>query len=101
GRRRCAPEDAERIATAREALANADRRSWNIFDHPQRLAVETIDSLCLRIAHDRPLLARLGGHFQPVEEAEPLYALAARRTLERLGGSDPALDRALAQLLDL
>jgi len=101
GRRRLESEDAERIASARDAVANAERRGWNIFDQPQRLAVETIDSLCLRIAHDRPLLARLGGHFEPVEEADPLYTLAARRTLERLGGSDAALDRALAQLLDL
>lgn len=101
GRGRWESDDPERMAGARAALANAEQHGWNLFDHPQRLAVETIDSLCLRIAHDRPLLARLGGHFQPIEEAEPLYALAARRTLERLGGSDPVLDRALAQLLDL
>lgn len=95
------PEDLDRMALARDAVEHAERRGWKIFDHPQRLAVETIDSLCLRIAHDRPLLARLGGHFEPIEEAEALYALAARRTLERLGGADAALDRALAQLLDL
>ncbi len=101
GRRTGESEDAERIALARDAVAHAERRGWNIFDHPQRLAIETIDSLCLRIAHDRPLLARLGGHFQPVEEADSLYALAARRTLEHLGGTDAALGQALAQLLDL
>ena len=101
GRRPLGDEDSERIALAREALAHAEQRGWNLFDHPQRLAIETIDSLCLRIAHDRPLLARFGGHFQPVEEADSLYALAARRTLEHLGGSDAALDRAVAQLLDL
>lgn len=101
GRRPDGDEDIERMALARAAVAHADRREWNIFEHPQRLAIETIDSLCLRIAHDRPLLARLGGHFQPVEEADPLYALAARRTLERLGGPDAALSEALAQLLDL
>lgn len=101
GRRVFDSEDLDRRAGARDALAHAERRGWNIFDHPERLAIETIDSLCLRIAHDRPLLARLGGHFQPIEEAEALYALAARRTLERLGGANEALDRALAQLLDL
>jgi ATP-dependent helicase/nuclease subunit A len=101
GRRAFGPDDFERMALARAAVDHAEHRGWNLFDHPQRLAIETIDSLCLRIAHDRPLLARLGGNFQPVEEADPLYALAARRTLERLGGPDAALGDALAQLLDL
>ena len=101
GRRVPDEGESERIALAREAIAHAERRGWNLFEHPQRLAIETIDSLCLRIAHDRPLLARLGGHFEPIEEADALYGLAARGTLERLGGSDAALDRALAQLLDL
>jgi ATP-dependent exoDNAse (exonuclease V) beta subunit len=101
GRRPFSPEDEDRIAIARIAIAHAERRGWKIFEQPQRLSIETIDSLCLRIAHDRPLLARLGGHFQPIEEADPLYALAARRTLEHLGGPNAPLDHALGQLLDL
>jgi ATP-dependent helicase/nuclease subunit A len=97
-----APEaDESRIALAREALAQSERRGWDLLKHPERLAVETIDSLSLRIAHDRPLLAGLGGRLQPTEEADPLYALAARRTLDRLGGTDAELDAALAHLLDL
>jgi ATP-dependent helicase/nuclease subunit A len=101
GRRRFTPDELPRIVFAREALAQSERRGWNLLDHPERLAIETIDSLCLRIAHDRPLTARLGGHLQPTEHAAPLYALAARRTLEQLGGRDPELDAALAHLLDL
>ncbi|MGC2637337.1 MAG: UvrD-helicase domain-containing protein [Acidobacteriaceae bacterium] len=94
-------DDDERMSLARAALAQTERRGWGLLHHPQRLAIETIDSLCLRIAHDRPLLARLGGPLQPTEQAEPLYALAARRTLERLGGTDRELDAALAHFLDL
>ncbi|MGC2619252.1 MAG: UvrD-helicase domain-containing protein, partial [Acidobacteriaceae bacterium] len=93
--------DLERLALAKAALAQSERRGWNLLDHPERLAIETIDSLCLRIAHDRPLTARLGGHLQPTEHAAPLYALAARRTLEHLGGANAELDAALAHLLDL
>jgi ATP-dependent helicase/nuclease subunit A len=96
-----APDQLPRIALAREALAQSARRGWDILNHPERLAIDTIDSLSLRIAHDRPLLARLGGRLQPTEEATPLYALAARRTLDRLGGADAELDAALAHVLDL
>ena len=94
-------EDSERIQLAREALAQAERRRWNLLVQPQRLAVETIDSLSLRIAADRPLLAGLGGRLQPTEQAQHLYALAAQRTFQQLGGSDAGLTGALAHLLDL
>jgi len=101
GRRPFSPEELFRAVLAREALAHSDRRGWKLLEQPQRLAIETIDSLCLRIAHDRPLLAHLGGRLQPTEEADPLYALAARRTLQHLGGPDLALSQSLAHLLDL
>ncbi len=101
GHRSFHPEELSRIALAREALTHAERRGWRILEQPQRLSIETIDSLCLRIAHNRPLLAGLGGHLQPTEHADPLYALAARRTLARLGGPDRNLDDALAHFLDL
>ena len=101
GHRSFTPDELPRIALAREALAQSERRGWDLLNHPQRLAVDTIDSLSLRIAHDRPLLAGLGGRLQPTEEAGPLYALAARRALDRLGGADAELDAALAHLLDL
>ena len=100
-RRLVGAEEEPRIALARAALAQSERRGWDILNHPQRLAIETIDSLCLRIAYDRPLLAGLGGRLQPTEEAEPLHALAAHRTLERLGGPDAELNHALAHFLDL
>src|SRR5690242_19066037 len=100
-RRATEHEDAARIALARAALAQSERRGWDILNQPQRLAIETIDSLCLRIAYERPLFAGLGGRLQPTEQAEPLHALAAHRTLERLGGADAELNAALAHFLDL
>jgi superfamily I DNA/RNA helicase len=51
------PGDLDRLALAKAALAQSERRGWNLLDHPERLAIETIDSLCLRIAHDRPSAA--------------------------------------------
>src|SRR5580698_9395272 len=48
-----ADED-ERITLARAALEHSERQGWRILEQPQRLNIETIDSLCLRIAHGQP-----------------------------------------------
>src|SRR5579862_2588763 len=86
------PDEDERVALARAALANSDARGWRILEQTQRLNIETIDSLCLRIAHGQPLLSRMGGRLSPVERADLMYALAARHTLGQLGGSEAALN---------
>jgi ATP-dependent exoDNAse (exonuclease V) beta subunit len=86
-------------ALARAVLRNSELRGWRILEQPQRLNIQTIDSLCLRIAHRMPLLARVAGTLQPTENAQPLYRLAARRTFDRLGGADAELNDALRALL--
>lgn len=101
GRRPVGPDEIERLGPAQEAWAHGEQRGWDILRQPQRLLIETIDSLCLRIAYDRPLLAGLGGRLQPVDDATLLYRQAARLTLDRLGTSDPALNTGLAHFLDL
>jgi ATP-dependent helicase/nuclease subunit A len=94
-------EEDERIRLAREALAHSEARGWHLLEQPHRLNIETIDSLCLRIAHNQPLLSRMGGRLSPSPHADPLYAQAARRTLGLLGSADAELDTALAHLLEL
>jgi ATP-dependent helicase/nuclease subunit A len=90
----------EEIALARGALANDKQRGWNLLLQPERLNIQTIDAVCLAIAHRTPLLARLGGSLTPTDKPEQLYALAARRTLAQLGGAEP-LSSALRALLQL
>ena len=89
------------LEPARRALAHAKSKGWELLKNPALLRIETIDSFCLALAHRTPLLARLGGAFQPTESAAPLYALAARRTLQRLGGAKGELNEAVAALLGL
>src|ERR1700739_930627 len=96
-----ASNEDERITLARGALAQSERRGWRLIEQPHRLNIETIDSLCLRIAHNQPLLSRMGGKLSPTENAEPFYAEAARRTMGRLGSAHPDLEIALAHLLEL
>ena len=91
--------DLDRITRplALDALANDRRHNWNLLDHPERLNISTIDSLCTRLANDLPVLTG-GGGLTPVEKAEDLHRLAAARTLARLG-DDPVLTPSLTTLL--
>ncbi|MEA3007467.1 MAG: ATP-dependent helicase/nuclease subunit, partial [Acidobacteriaceae bacterium] len=90
----------EEFQLARAALENDARRAWNLLQQPERLNIQTIDAVCLAIAHETPLLSRLGGSLSPTDRPQPLYSLAARRTLARLGGEEP-LSSALGALLQL
>jgi ATP-dependent helicase/nuclease subunit A len=92
--------DREDVQLAQAALANDQKRGWNLLQQPQRLNIQTIDSVCLAIAHETPLLSRLGGSLSPTDKPQPLYTLAARRTLAELGG-DPELSSALRALLQV
>jgi ATP-dependent helicase/nuclease subunit A len=89
------------LATAVKALARSEAREWKLLEQPQRLNIQTIDSLCMRIAHEQPLLARMGGHLQPQEDARALYDEAARRTLANLGSTRHEIHSAIMHLLAL
>jgi len=81
------------------ALARSSQFGWGVLERPQRLNIRSIDSVCAEIAHSLPLLSGGGGPRQPVNDAEPLYRLAARRTLLQLGGTDAALHEALRTVM--
>lgn len=75
--------------TLAEAALKRDRElGWNILEHPARLRVQTIDSLCVAIAAEMPWLARLGGMPRIEEKARELYEEAARRTILLAGGAE-------------
>jgi ATP-dependent helicase/nuclease subunit A len=93
-------EDSPDVTLARKALRNNERRGWNLLQQPERLNIQTIDAVCLAIAHQTPLLSRLGGSLSPTDKPQPLYTLAARRTLAQLGGEEP-LNSAISALLQL
>ncbi len=84
---------------AQAALHRSVRLGWGLLERPGRLNIRSIDSVCAEIANSLPLLSGTGGTWQPVQDAEPLYRLAAQRTLLQLGGDDAALDAALSTVL--
>jgi ATP-dependent exoDNAse (exonuclease V) beta subunit len=94
-----APGESRTLQLARQALLRSSNHNWQLLQQPHRLDVQTIDSLCLRLAHGQPLLSRLGGRLEPTEQAAGLYELAAQRTFAQLGRASAELQAALEQLL--
>jgi ATP-dependent helicase/nuclease subunit A len=76
----------ERWRTLREAvLAHAAQRGWSIQELPTRLRIQTIDSLNHELARAMPLLGKLQGSLDVVDDARELYRQAARDTLRGEG----------------
>ncbi len=55
-------------------LERAAARNWPLAELPQRLRIQTIDSLAAEIARAMPLLGRLQTTLAVVDDAMPLYS---------------------------
>lgn len=91
--------DRETRALAQTVMQRDAQLGWELLDHPRRLNIRTIDSICGEIAHLLPVLSGGGGRLFPIEDATLLYHEAARQTLMQLGGEDAALNEALTTLM--
>lgn len=95
------PDHATWQSACEAVCAQAARRGWCMAELPQRLRIQTIDSLAHEVARTMPLLGRMQGSLQVVDDAGPMYREAARRTLVD-GESDsqlqPDVDRLLRRL---
>jgi ATP-dependent helicase/nuclease subunit A len=89
----------ETRALAEAVLQKDELLGWQLLEHPRRLNMRTIDSVCAEIARSLPVLSGGGGGQKPVVDASPLYREAARQTLMQLGGQDVRLDEALRTVL--
>ncbi|MCC7548422.1 MAG: UvrD-helicase domain-containing protein [Burkholderiales bacterium] len=96
------PPAASHARTTWELARAVQRRDaeagWGLRASPNRLRVMTIDALCAGLARQRPILSAFGAAPATVEDAQPLYQEAARRTLAMLDDGD-AVAAALARLL--
>ncbi len=69
---------------ASAVLKRDQEKGWQILENPGRLRLQTIDSLCASLTKQMPMLAKLGTQPETLEDAEPLYQLAAINTLAEL-----------------
>jgi ATP-dependent helicase/nuclease subunit A len=77
-------------AACQAVRVHAGRRGWSLVELPQRLRIQTIDSLAHEVARTMPLLGRMQSSLAVIDDARPLHEAAARQTL-RDGEAEPAL----------
>lgn len=90
--------DSHTWTLAKAVLKQAEKNNWGLLEHPARIRIQTIDSLCSALTRQMPLLSRFGAQPAIAQDAEPLYQQAARRTLAELE-SGKAWSDAIAFLL--
>lgn len=83
---------------ARAVLQRDRARNWQLLSAPNRLQIQTIDSLCRQLARQLVLENGLGELPQPTEHTEPYYREAVQLFLKRLE-SGGAVGDALATVL--
>ena len=86
---------------AQAVLDQNNALGWGLLENPNRLRIQTIDSLCNAISTGEPIASRLGGGLQPVDDATSLYSQAVDgylRTIKNLSPGDSS--HPLRQLLD-
>lgn len=84
------------------ALQRNQALAWNLLENPNRLRVQTIDSLCASIANKTPLLSGIStANCLSEEEAEQCYLNAARQLLSVLEDASPLSTHIASLLLHL
>ncbi|MDH5551800.1 MAG: UvrD-helicase domain-containing protein [Nitrosomonas sp.] len=84
---------------AKAVLQRDEHFAWYVTDNPQRLRIQTIDSLCASIARQMPILSKFGAQLESTEDASELYLEAARQTIEMIESEDAIADD-LTELLE-
>ena len=66
---------------AQQAMQNNEKQGWNLLEHPARLSIRTIDSLCSHLVRAMPWLSGLGGVPEVSDQASLLYLQAAQSVI--------------------
>ncbi len=90
--------EAQTWALARQVLQRDADYEWHLLQNPNRLRVQTIDSMCAHLTKQMPVTARFGSQPSIQQDARDLYTEAARNCLNELD-SDDAVGEAIRLLL--
>lgn len=95
------PQDPHAVRTwqlAQKVLERDRELQWNLLQSPQRLRIQTIDSLCRSITRQLPLASGIGAQPDTLENADQAYRLAVRELFKLLEQESP-LREPLVRLL--
>jgi ATP-dependent helicase/nuclease subunit A len=93
------PHDLLTWELATHLLAHDQTLGWNLLQCPQRLRIQTIDSLCSSIARQLPITSGFGSQPKPGNDAETAYRQAVHQLLNELE-SDSSTRGDLIRLLE-
>lgn len=72
------------LALANRAMARDREMNWQLLENPVRLRIQTIDSLCLALVRQMPILSRFGAPPAIAQDPAALYLEAAANTIADL-----------------
>ena len=81
GKRPELPHKQKTFDISRAVLARDEEQGWQLREHPGRLKIATIDSLCASLVGQMPFLSRFGAQPRVSDEVEAYYLAAARETI--------------------
>ncbi len=88
------PSEAHKLTTwqlASAALTNDDAQQWDLHRNPNRLRIQTFDSLAAELTRQMPVLSTTGAQPGVTENARPFYEEAAKATLSSLDDPDTGM----------
>jgi ATP-dependent helicase/nuclease subunit A len=83
---------------AKKVLQRDKQLNWNLLDNPNRLHIQTIDSLCSSLTQRMPILSKLGTQTKISDDQQALHQKAANETLLQIDADVPWAN-AIQQLL--
>lgn len=95
------PSEAHKKTTwliAQKVLQRSEKSQWHLLNNPNRLRIQTIDSLCSYLSKHLPILSQLGSNFSICEDANHYYQQAATTLIDSLENDSPWKE-ALAEIL--
>ncbi|MCF8720756.1 UvrD-helicase domain-containing protein [Nitrospina gracilis] len=95
------PHSLKTYNLAEKVLEQDRHHGWNLLNNPTRLKVQTIDSFCMSLIRQTPVLSGIGSLLGIEENAGELYRKTARRMLARVEETSPAGDAVRCLLMRL